>query len=104
MSVAALEELVREERALIAALDADDVAAIARHSGTVEQAIARLRAPGAAPADATLAREALALADAARVRINVLSDMTARRLTRLAAATGLGATAPTYGRDARLKR
>jgi hypothetical protein len=104
MSGAALEALIATERALIAALDADDVAGIAQHSATMEQAIVRIRVTPRGPADPALAEEAMRLADAARVRINVLADTTARRITRLAEATGIGTVAPTYGRDARLRR
>ncbi len=104
MNGAAIEALIACQRALLAALDADDVDGIARHSATIEQAIVRIRATPRDPADRGLAEEAMRLADAARVRINVLADTTARRITRLAAATGIGAAAPTYGRDARLRR
>ena len=104
MSGAALEALIVTQRALIAALDADDVAGIAQHSAGMEQMIVRVRATPPGAADPALAREAMRLADVARVRINVLADTTAGRLARLAAATGIGTTAPTYGRDARLRR
>lgn len=104
MSGAAIEALIACQRALISALDDDDVAGIAEHSAAMEQAIVRIRATPRGPADAGLAEEAIRLADAARVRINVLADTTARRITRLAAATGIGTAAPTYGRDARLRR
>jgi hypothetical protein len=107
VSTAPLEALIREQRALIAALDSDDVEAIARHTATVEDALVRIRAlaPRFTSAEAkALADEAMTLADAARVRINVLADMTSRRLTRLAVATGKGNAAPTYGRTGRLAR
>ena len=51
-----------------------------------------------------LVGESITLADAARIRVNVLADMTTRRLTRLATATGKGNAAPTYGRNGRLGR
>jgi hypothetical protein len=107
VTIAPLEALIREQHALIAALDADDVEAIARHTASVEDAVIRIRAlsPRFQGADAkALAEEAMTLADAARVRVNVLADMTSRRLTRLAAATGKGNAAPTYGRTGRLSR
>ncbi len=107
MTVAPLEALVREQRALLAALDADDVEAIARHTAGIDEALAHIRAsaPRSTSSQAkALAEEAMTLADAARVRVNVLADMTARRLSRLAAATGKGNAAPTYGRNGRLGR
>jgi hypothetical protein len=107
MSTAPLEALLREQRALIAALDADDADGITRHTAAVEQALVRIRAlePRIIGADAKrLAAEAVTLADAARVRINVLADLTARKLDRLAAATGKGQPAATYGRTGRLAR
>lgn len=106
MSTAALEALIRHQRALIAALDSDDAAGIATTSGEMEQAIVRIRAgtPPKSTQARLLAEEAMLLADAARVRVNVLADMTGRRLTRLAAATGVGTAAPVYGRNAKMKR
>ncbi|WP_298688908.1 hypothetical protein [uncultured Sphingomonas sp.] len=107
MSTAPLEALVREQRLLIAALDADDVDAIGRYTATVEEALVRIRSLDGALTSAEakrLAAEAMSLTDAARVRVNVLADMTARRLTRLAVATGKGKTAPTYGRTGRIAR
>jgi hypothetical protein len=107
MSTAALEALVHEQRALIAALDADDVAGIERHTATLQDAILRVRALGGtfSSGDARrLVEEAMTLADAARIRVNVLADMTGRRLVRLATATGKGEAHPTYGRTGRLSR
>lgn len=107
MSTAALDALVREQRALISALDADDVDGIARQTAAVQDLLTRIRAlgPRFASEDARrLATEAMTLTDAARVRINVLADMTSRRLTRLAAATGKGDAAPVYGRTGRMAR
>jgi hypothetical protein len=107
VSTTSLEALVREQKALIAALDQDDVAAIERHTVSVEDALVRIRATGVRAGNAQaklLAEEARTLADAARVRLNVLTDMTSRRLTRLAAATGKGDASPTYGRTGRLGR
>ncbi len=107
MSTAPLEALIREQRALIAALDADDVDAIARHTAGMDEVLVRIHALGprfTGSEAKALVEEAMRLADAARVRINVLADMTARRLSRLAAVTGKGNAAPTYGRNGRLGR
>lgn len=107
MSTAPLEALIREQRALIAALDSDDVDAIRRHTDSMNEALVRIRALGArfGTLEAKrLAEEAMVLTDAARVRVNVLADMTARRISRLATATGKGNAVQTYGRTGRLGR
>ena len=107
MSTAALEALVGEQRALLAALDSDDADAITRHTAGIADALVRIHAlsPRIVSTDARrLAEEAVTLADAARVRVNVLADRTSRRLDRLAAATGRGNAAPVYGRTGRLSR
>ncbi len=105
MSTAPLEALIREQKGLIAALDADDVDGIARQTAAVDEALLRIRAlkPRFVSTDAkALAEEAMALTDAARARVNVLTDMTSRRIARLAAATGKGKSTQTYGRTGRL--
>lgn len=107
MSTAPLEVLIAAQRALIAALDADDVDAISAQTAAVDDALIRIRAlsPHFASGEAkALVSETITLADAARVRVNVLADMTSRRLARLAAVTGKGSAAPTYGRTGRLGR
>ena len=105
MSTAPLEALIARQKALLAALDADDADAIARSTADVQDALIRIRAlkPRFVSNDAhALAREAMALTEAARVRVNVLADMTPRRLARLASATGKGRATQTYGRTGRL--
>ncbi|MDH7639629.1 hypothetical protein [Sphingomonas oryzagri] len=105
MSTAALEALIAEQKALIAALDGDDVEGIARSTAAVEDALLRINAlkPRFVGNDTkALAQEAMALTEAARVRVNVLADMTSRRLGRLAAATGKGKATQTYGRTGRM--
>ena len=107
MSLASLEMLVNAQRLLVAALDADDVEAIGRHTAAVEQALVPVRAFSSQDLGAAarqLASEAMALTEAARVRVNVLADRTSRRITRLAVATGKGNAAPTYGRTGRMMR
>lgn len=107
MSTAPLEALIREQRALIAALDSDDVEAIAHHTDTMNEALVRIRALGARFGTyeaKRLAEEAMMLTDAARVRVNVLADMTQRRIGRLATATGKGPAVQVYGRTGRFGR
>lgn len=107
MSTAPLEALIAAQRGLIAALDADDVDGISTQTVAVDDALVRIRAlnPRFTSSEAkALVSEAIVLADAARVRVNVLADMTSRRLARLATATGKGNATPTYGRNGRLGR
>ena len=105
MSTAPLEALIAEQKALIAALDGNDVEGIARATASVEGALLRIHAlkPRFVSNDAkALAEEAMALTDAARVPVNLLADMTSRRLARLATATGKGKATQTYGRSGRI--
>jgi hypothetical protein len=106
MSLAAVEALIESEKALISALDADDVSAIERETQLFGAALAKL-GPMMKSGDATLlaprAREAMALADAARVRVAFLADATRRRIDTLAAATGAGPRAGLYGSQGRLR-
>ncbi|WP_419827971.1 hypothetical protein [Sphingomonas sp.] len=98
--MSALDELMAGERALIAALDADDANAIERASAEVAAALPRL---GEDDASRDQAEEAMRLAHTARAMLNLLSDRTERRLGRLTAETGIAGPA-TYGRNARLRR
>lgn len=105
MSTAPLEALIVQQKTLIAALDADDANGIVRATAGVQDALTRIHAlkPRFVSNDArALAQEAMALTEAARVRVNVLADMTQRRLARLAAASGKGRATQTYGRTGRL--
>jgi hypothetical protein len=98
--VSALDDLVAGERALIAALDADDAGAIARASADVAAALPRIDGDVASREQA---EEAMKLAHTARAMLNLLADRTERRLGRLTAETGIAGPA-TYGRNARLRR
>lgn len=97
--MSAIADLMAGERALIAALDADDADAIARASADVAAALPHLDHAAATREDA---EEVLRLARTARAMLNVLADRTERKLGRLAAAVGGGTF--TYGRNARLRR
>lgn len=105
MKALSLDALIAAERALIAALDADDVAAIERTTTDYANALRHVRGGGAwAAAPELRARvvEALRLADAARARVNLLVDRTRQRLALLSRAAGrepgIG-----YRRDGRLR-
>ena len=106
MSLAAVEDLIESEKALISALDADDVGAIERETQAFRTALERLVPPRESsrpPLVAPRAREALELADAARVRVAFLADATRRRIETLAAATGQSRGAALYGSHGRLR-
>jgi hypothetical protein len=103
MSVATLEHLEACQKGLIAALDGHDVeeleASIVRLSAAVQVA----RAAGAWRDRAEVvqhARRITGLAEAARVRVNFLTDLTQRRLDRLTEARGLPPAA-VYSRSGR---
>ncbi len=104
MSSQALDALIAAEHALIAALDAGDAAAIETATADYRIALDQVQAIGGWRRDDAIkarAREALALADAARVRVNVLADLTRQRLRLLAAGRG-AAKAGVYSRDGRI--
>lgn len=105
MNATPLDTLVRQQHALIEALDNEDADATVAATQAIERALAGIHA---APPSGTQARaaaqDALRLADLARARVNVLADRTEARVTRMAEATGASAAAPVYGRNARLVR
>ncbi len=104
MSSDALDAVIAAERALIAALDACDAAAVEASTADYRHALGRVKAIDGWRQDDTIktrANEALALADAARVRVNVMADHTRQRLQLLAA--GRGQAGPiVYRRDGQL--
>ncbi len=100
-----IDALIASERALIAALDADDVAAIERTTTDYANVLRHVQGAGAgwaAPELRARIVEALRLADAARARVNLLVDRTRQRLTLLSRAAGrepgIG-----YRRDGRMR-
>jgi len=104
MSEAALDTLAAAQAAHIAALDAGDIDALESATAVLRAAIDEVRAVGgwrARPDLRPLLIDARKRADAARARVNWLTDVTARRLDRLANATGLP-RAQAYGRNGRL--
>lgn len=101
-----LDKLIESERALVAALDADDAGAIERGTSAYASALEDVRSQGGWQQQPELkerAQEALHLADALRVRINVLADMTRQRLQLLRKAAGREAAPPVYTRDGRVR-
>lgn len=101
----ALDQLITSETALIEALDGDDIdvleGAMADFRGTLDL-LKNKGAWHATPETVAQLTRALALADAARVRVNYLTDRTRRRIDLLGEAAGL-APASGYLRDGRLR-
>jgi hypothetical protein len=97
-----VEAIIAAQAALIAALDAGDVAAVEATTATLSRLLAAARSGGAAVA---VRRDridhALKQATAARTRVNYLADRTRARLDRLSAAHG-GRPATTYNATGRM--
>lgn len=88
---------------LIGALDRDDVAAIEAAIGEFGNALEAVRASGAwrqRPEVLDLVQRICNLSEAARIRVNFLTDLNQRRIDALAVARGRPVAAP-YGRDGR---
>ena len=91
MNPAALERLEEAHMDLIVALDANDVESIERRVEELRTAISAVRATGGwreTPELKERAKRIAKLGEAARVRVNFLTDMTRQRLQMLAAARG----------------
>ncbi len=103
MSLQALDRLAFSHEALIAALEANDLAAIEAATGALAEAVEAARAIDP-PADRDGFRERLtslaALAQAAQGRVNFLTDMVGRRVDMLSAMAGRAPTL-TYRASAR---
>lgn len=101
-----LERLINIVSDLIEALDGSDPAAIEATVTEFRAVLDLLKQPGAwhaTPETIAQLTRALSLADAARARVNFLTDRTNRRLDLLAAATGADRASPAYGRDGRIR-
>lgn len=91
MSLAALARLEAHHEALIVALDRNDPAAIADASAQLGAELALVRAVDAwtqSPELKLAAERVAGLADAAAMRVNVLTDQARRRAQALATARG----------------
>ena len=89
--------------ALIAALDGDDVEGIELAIGQFGSALEAVRAAAAwrdRPEILELVQRICNLSEAARIRVNFLTDLNPRRIDALAAARGRPMVVP-YGRDGR---
>lgn len=104
MSLQALGHLQAAHEGLIIALDANDVEAIEQRLDQLRDAIAVVRSTGGwrdCPQLKERAKLIAQLAEAARIRVNFLTDMTAQRLQMLASSRGQ-VTGGAYQRPARL--
>jgi hypothetical protein len=91
MSLAALGRLEAAHEQLISALDREDVATLERRVEELRTAIHEVRAQGGWHDEDGVcdrAERITRLADAARVRVNFLTDLTRQRLQRIGAARG----------------
>ncbi|MGZ8281510.1 MAG: hypothetical protein ACXWUN_01000 [Allosphingosinicella sp.] len=102
MSHDSLEAMKEAHLALIAALDANDIAAIEAAVATFSVSVQNLRdaAPPQGEDAADRARELRRLSDQARMRVNFLTDVVRRRRERLDAARGCGEV-QLYAREGR---
>ena len=103
MSLDALLRLQEAHEHLISALDANDVESIEARLEQLRSAIAVVKSTGGWRECAQAKERAQyirALGEAARVRVNFLTDRTAQRLQMLASVRG-DATGTTYRRSAR---
>jgi hypothetical protein len=103
MSLAALDHLEACHQALIRALDGPDIEAVETSVEDLRHAVNEVRSRGSWRDTADVKQRAVkitALAEAARVRVNFLTDLTQHRIESLAAARGRLTVVP-YGRDGR---
>jgi hypothetical protein len=100
MTAHALDEIASCQEALIGALDANDPAAIEAAAASLDAAVAALRRSGCPLELRDALPEALALNQAARIRVNFLTDNNRRRLNAMAAIRGR-ASGLTYAPSAR---
>jgi hypothetical protein len=91
MNSSALQRLQEAHEGLIFALDANDVESIERRVEELKNAISAVRSLGGwrdTPELKERARRIAQLGEAARIRVNFLTDMTRQRMQMLAAARG----------------
>lgn len=105
MSIAAVERLTDAGRVLVRALDDNDVAAIEAASAAFRDAVAVVQTAGGwrdTPELKARIADAMAQAEAARLRCAYYSDAARRRLDGLAALGANVAPAIAYGRRGKL--
>ena len=103
MRTSAINRMIERQHQLLAALDSRDVAALETAVAALAEAVAAAKVPDAWIDDGEL-REKLGTAlrqnDAARTRVNILTDWTRQRTARLAELRGQSAPL-TYGKRAK---
>lgn len=102
----ALERLTQASHGLIEALDAGSAAAVEDATLRFSDAVGEVRAVGGWHSTPELVAEldnVMKLADAARARLNYLTDINRRRFEMLCAAAGVETPVPAYDRKARLR-
>jgi len=103
----AVDGVIEGVEQLIEALDGRDAFTIELANAALTRALDDLRAIGAwrdSPEDLARIDHAISLAEAARVRINLLTDMTQRKMEMLDSVRSGEAAAPTYGREGRSRQ
>lgn len=106
MSLASLDRLEICQETLIQALDANDVEAVEGAVANLHDAVNEVKAAGGwrdQTAVRVRARRVLALIEAARIRVNFLTDQNRQRIEQLAALRG-HIQAGAYGRDGLIAR
>lgn len=91
MTALAIQDVVSSQEALIDALDANDPAAIEAAAALLDTALGELRRIGSPAELGDALPMAMALNQAARVRVNFLTDNNRRQLNAMAAIRGLAA-------------
>lgn len=106
MSLASLDRLEICQETLIRALDANDVEAVEGAVANLHEAVNEVKAAGGWREEASVkarARRVLALIEAARIRVNFLTDRNRERIEQLAALQGR-VRGGVYGRDGVMAR
>ena len=106
MSEAAIDRLTTASEGLIAALDKGGAAAVEEATTLFARAIDEVRAIGGwhgSPEIIAKLQHAMQLADAARARVNYLTDINRRRFEMLCKAAGVETPEPAYPRRARMR-
>ena len=106
MSEAALNRLTQASEGLILALDKGSAEAVEEATRVFSEALKDVQAIGGwrgSPEIIEKLQYAMKLADAARARVNYLTDINRRRFEALCKAAGIERPAPSYDRRARLK-
>jgi hypothetical protein len=105
MTATLIEQLITQHEALIAALDSRNVAQIEQATAKLNDTLAAMRAQDVWRGDSTTrerVNHALKQTDAARIRVNYLSDWTRQRIDSIAELRG-GAPAQTYTSPYKIK-